>query len=124
MKAKELELAILRAAAQAGIVVYLEDFQDYDGGSLLFFQYNLSVEWSDKQLPFALIRRFDSDETDGFAGRQEIVGKFEYLEELIEAAFIKMIQIRLEDITSEDLLCLSLRHPDALQAQPAKDGNE
>lgn len=103
MKAKELELAIFRAAMQAGVDVYVEDITDEDGLSL-FLQHNLSIEQSaNEPLPFALIRHFPSDEIDGFAGREEIE-RFEHMEELIEAAFVKLIQMRLEDLASEKLL--------------------
>lgn len=104
MTGKELEIAFLRAASAAGLIVDVSNVRDDEGASCLI-DCGLEIEWRDrKPQPFGLFRHYNSDETDGFAGREQAEGRFDYLEELIEAALIRIIQIRLEDVTSDDLL--------------------
>lgn len=97
MTGKELEIAFLRAASAAGLIVSVSNVCDDSDGATFLTDHNLQVEWSDTYpQPFGLSRHYASDETDGFAGHEQVEGRFDFLEELIEAVFIRVIQIRLE----------------------------
>lgn len=108
MTGKEIEVAFLRAAMGVGLTVSTDRIRD-DGshGDFVWVEvdHGVALEWTNLQgLPFGLFQHVPSDEQDGFAGDEQELGRFLHLEEMLEAAFIRIIRIRLENVTSEKLL--------------------
>jgi len=100
MTRRDIEIALLRGASIAGFHIGIHNVTDNG----LLIDPVFAVEWNDgKVLPFALIRHSASDETDGYAGNAQTIGEFEYVQELLEAVLIAIIEARLEGITDDDL---------------------
>jgi hypothetical protein len=100
MTGRDIEITLLRGASIAGVHIEIHNVTDCG----LLIDPVFSTEWDDSKVsPFALIRHFASDEIDGCAGSAQVIGEFEYVEELLEAVLIAIIQARLEDVSGDDL---------------------